>query len=111
MLQPYGSDRVETLEEGRVSIRCLFPKGWVARSPKTPTSAEHPGTTVRWEATYFEVLAVEPVLPSGLKYLLAPWDEKHVFRVVSNYDQAAEDERTKERRDSDRRQRNWRMTL
>ena len=111
MLQPYGSDRIETLEDGSVAIRCLFSKGWVQRRPKTPTSAEHPGTAVRWEERFFEVVAIEPSAPAGLRYLLSPWDEKHVFRVVANYDDASEKARAEERRQSNRRQRNWLTTL
>jgi hypothetical protein len=94
-----------------MAIRCLFSKGWVQRSPKTPTSAEHPGTAVRWEELFFEVVAIEPSAPAGLRYLLSPWDEQHVFRVVANYDEASEKARAEERRESNRRQRNWRNTL
>lgn len=111
MPSPIGSDRLETLEDGRFALACLHPKGWVERSAKKATSAEHPGTAVRWEEQFFEVIAIESRGAGGLRYLLAPWNEQHVFRHVENYDGPSEAVREKERRQSHQREWKWRSSL
>jgi len=98
-LRAYGSDRLEPGTQGRIVLRCLHAKGWVVRREKTQTSAEHPGTAVRWDGEFYEVLAVEAHPAAGLFYTLAPWDEVHAFRVVSDYSEEAEKARDSERRD------------
>src|SRR5690349_17452184 len=99
MPRPYGSDRLETRPDGRLALVCDVTKGWRPRKPKTATSVEHPGTAVRWEEDFYEVLEIESAGESRVVYLLAAWDEIHIFRVVETYDEAAEARRAAERRD------------
>ncbi|HEV8267168.1 MAG TPA: hypothetical protein VGR00_03000 [Thermoanaerobaculia bacterium] len=100
MPRAYGSDRLEAGPAGRIVLTCAVSKGWQARRAKTPTSVEHPGTAVRWEEEFFEVLSIEPAGETGVVYTLTAWDEVHVFRVVDTYDEAAEKRRAAERRDA-----------
>src|SRR5258706_14728990 len=111
MPRAYGSDRLEARPDGRLVLTCTAPKGWEARRPKTPTSVEHPGTAVRWEEEFFEVVAVERAGETSVAYVLAAWDEVHVFRVVDTYDEAAEARRAAERRDTASRRSRRRISL
>ncbi len=98
-LHAFGSDRLEPLGEGRVAIVCRQPKGWVARKVSgVAHRADHPGTAVFWNGAHWEVVAVETRSAGGLTYVLAPWDDAHVFRVMDRYDEEAERERAEERR-------------
>jgi hypothetical protein len=83
-----------------VVLRSTTPKGWRARKSATRSSAEIPGTAVRWEDGLFEVIEAG-ALPGGeVRYELAAWDERHPARHVQTYDEAAERHRmASERRD------------
>lgn len=95
---PYGTDRLSERTGGGVVLDCLHPKGWVVRKAKTATSAEHPGTAVRWDGAFWEVVGAESRPQGGVRYELAPWDEQHAFRVVEDYSEEAEKKRAEERR-------------
>src|SRR4051812_22569352 len=87
-MEAYGSDRVRSDGE-RIVLSSRLPKGWTARTAKTLTSAEFPGTAVLWEEQYFEVVDAEP-LPMGVRYTLEPWRDHHAMRVTARYDEDAE---------------------
>lgn len=100
---PIGRDRLDAGEKGTVVLTCAAPKtGWRGRSPATRTSAEHPGTAVRWGDGFFEVVEAN-AHGAGARYVLAPWDERHAMRVVQSYDEAGEAAREEEQRDVARR--------
>ena len=99
MPRAVGRDRLGVETAGQVLLDCGTPKGWHPREPATPTSAEHPGTAVAWEGEFFEVLEVRP-LGSGVRYVLAPWDERHTMRVVAAYSEESEAARAGERSDA-----------
>jgi hypothetical protein len=90
MPRALGRDRLGVEAGGRLLLDCEAPKGWRSRSPATPTSAEHPGSAVRWEDEFFEVLEVRPLGGAAVRYVLAPWDERHAMRVVDAYSEEAE---------------------
>ncbi|MBV8517161.1 MAG: hypothetical protein JO197_07115 [Acidobacteria bacterium] len=85
---PHGSDRLRTAG-GKLLLLSLLPKGWTARTPKTSTTAEFPGTAVFWDEQYFEVLDAKPQ-PRGVLYVLAPWSDAHTIRTFAPYDDASE---------------------
>jgi hypothetical protein len=89
-MRAYGSDRVRPSAGERVVIASRLSKGWVARVGKTLTSAEFPGTAVRWEEQYFEVVEARALEQGGVEYVLEPWLDHHVMRVVEAYDGASE---------------------
>jgi hypothetical protein len=91
-----GRDRIVGVREGKVLLSCAEPKGWGARVPKAATSAEHPGTCVRWEEQLFEVEDLETHADGSLTYTLARWDERHAIRVIVTYDAETEAGRIKE---------------
>jgi hypothetical protein len=103
MPRALGRDRLGVEAGGRILLDCDAPKGWRGRSPATPTSAEHPGSAVRWEGEFFEVLEARPLGGAGVRYVLAPWDERHAMRVVETYSAEAEAARGLERDDVARR--------
>lgn len=103
MPRAVGRDRLGVETAGRVVLDCDAPKGWRGRSPATPTSAEHPGTAVAWEGEFFEVLEVHARDGASVRYVLAPWDERHAMRVVEAYSADAEAARLSERSDAARR--------
>lgn len=103
MPRPFGRDRIAGVREGRILLSCREPKDWRARAAGTATSAEHPGTCVRWEEALFEVEDLEARADGVLTYTLAPWDERHAIRVISTYDSTTEAERARERRVAARR--------
>ena len=103
MPRPFGRDRIAGLREGKLFLSSLEPKGWRARVPGTATSAEHPGTCVRWEEQLFEVQDIESGAGGGLTYTLTRWDERHAIRVITTYAPETEAERTLERRAGTRR--------
>jgi len=99
----FGTDRAEAGPAGARLLHCAVSKGWLARKPKTLTSAEHPGTAVRWDDEIFEVVEASPAADGAVRYRLEPWEPRHAIRVVSNYDAASEHNREAEqnrRRDS-----------
>ncbi len=103
MPRALGRDRLGVEAGGRLLLDCDAPKGWRGRSPATPTSAEHPGTAVRWEDQYFEVLEARPLGGEAVQYVLAHWDDRHAMRLVETYSVEAEAARGLERADGARR--------
>ncbi len=94
---------------GRWAISSSCPKGWRARAAGTRLTPEHPGTAVDWDGSLYEVVAMQPET-AGIRYTLAPWEDRHTIRVHENYDDAAEERRSRERSD-DRRRRRIRLRL
>ncbi|MGZ5425896.1 MAG: hypothetical protein ACXWE1_01700, partial [Thermoanaerobaculia bacterium] len=103
MLRPFGRDRLAGVRDGKVFLFCEESKGWHARSDATATSAEHPGTCVRWEDELFEVEDFESRADGSVTYTLRPWDERHAIRVVATYSPGTEVSRSAERRNARRR--------
>src|SRR2546430_17376382 len=89
-MRPYGSDRVRARDGERVVLASRLSKGWVPRVGKTLTTAEFPGTAVLWEERYFEVVDAHALPQGGVEYVLEPWREHHVMRVVQQYDEPSE---------------------
>ncbi len=90
MPRPVLTDRLEAGPAGRVVLRSTTPKGWRARKSATRSSAEIPGTAVRWEDSLFEVVEAASLPGGEVRYELASWDERHAARHVQTYDEAAE---------------------
>jgi hypothetical protein len=88
-MQAHGSDRVRVGDDGRRVISSRYPKGWQARTPRTLTSREHPGTAILWDEQWFEVTAIEP-LAAGERYVLEPWPDAHAIRISDQYDEESE---------------------
>jgi hypothetical protein len=86
---PHGSDRVREVA-GKVILHSRISKGWTARTPKTLTNAEHPGTTVLWGEQHFEVVTADVLPAGGIRYVLEPWRDEHVIRTFEAYDDASE---------------------
>ncbi len=107
----FGDDRVEAGARGRLRLLCPFPKGWRARSERTRLRPEHPGTAVRWDGVFFEVVRARRLAGGGVVYELQPWDEQHAMRTVAVYDEASERKRIEERRDLMSRHRRYRLVL
>lgn len=98
-MRPYGSDRVRVAEDGRIELSSRLPKsGWTARTPKTLTRRERPGTAVLWDDDCYEVVDVV-VLQQGVRYILTPWGDAESMRFTSRYDEEAEAARAAELRD------------
>lgn len=76
-----------------------MPKSWTPRAPRTLTASEHPGTAVEWEGRLFEVLDAAPGSDGGIRYRLAPWEDRHAIRRMERYDAVSEQIREDERRD------------
>jgi hypothetical protein len=110
MPRAFGDDRLGEAKDGVVTIEARADKGWTARSERTPLCVEHPGTAVRWDEDFWEVLVVERS-DDVVRYTLAPWDERHVFRVVSEYSEAAEEERRRVRGELQTMRRKRRLSL
>jgi len=70
--------------------------------PRTLTSAEHPGTAVEWDEFLYEVTEAEPRADGGMRYALAPWEDRHAVRRAERYDAVTEEIRSAERRDRSR---------
>jgi hypothetical protein len=103
MPRPFGRDRLAGVRDGKLLLLCEESKGWRARSDATATSAEHPGTCVRWEDELFEVEDFEPRADGSVTYTLRPWDERHAIRVVATYSPETEAARSAEAHDARRR--------
>jgi hypothetical protein len=95
-MQAYGSDRLRVTEDQRLVLSSRIPKRWQARTEKTLTSPEHPGTAVLWDEQYYEVIEAAALPQGGARYVLAPWKEEHAIRLADSYDQASEDRRIAE---------------
>jgi hypothetical protein len=105
-MRPYGTDRLRPPDGERLTLASRISKGWVARVGKTYTSAEFPGTAVLWEERYFEVVEARPLPQGGVEYVLEPWRDNNVMRVVDQYDEPAEAARVAEHRAQLARERN-----
>jgi hypothetical protein len=105
-MRPHGTDRLRPPEGDRLTLASRIDKGWVARVGKTLTSAEFPGTAVLWEEQYFEVVEARPLPQGGVEYVLEPWRDNNVMRVVQQYDEPAEAGRVAEHRARLARERN-----
>lgn len=103
MARAYGSDRLELAPDGVRVVLTRRSKGWLARRPATQIRAAHPGTAVRWDDELWEVMGASRRADGSVRYELAPWDEQHILRVISDYSEAAEKARAEaiasERRD------------
>ncbi len=95
----YGADQARTRANGEIELSCPFAKAWTARSGKTISSAEYPGTAVEWEGRIFEVLGADPMPQGGMLYRLGPWPDNHAIRRLEHYDQVSEELRAADRRD------------
>jgi hypothetical protein len=111
MPHPFGTDRAETLSDGRIRLRCRQAKAWTPRKPPERGMTLHPGTAVRWEDELWEVVAAKGIPESGVDYELAPWDGQHAIRVLLPYDETSEAERSADARDVDRRRAAGWLTL
>lgn len=103
MPRALGRDRLGVETGGRLLLDCDVPKGWRPRSPATATSAEHPGTALRWEGELFEVLEARSLGGEAVRYVLAAWDERHAMRIVETYSAETEAARAAESADVARR--------
>ena len=101
-MKPLGADRVEIGPAGSVVLVAAVSKSWTPRSPRTLTSAEHPGTAVEWDGRLFEVLDAAPSADGSIRYRLAPWEDRHAIRRIERYDALTEEIRASERRDRSR---------
>lgn len=97
-MRAFGSDRIRGRDGQRIVLGSRLSKGWVPRAEKTLTTAEFPGTAVFWEEQYFEVVEAYSLPQGGLEYVLEPWREHHVMRVVDAYDEPSEAKRLAEYR-------------
>ena len=86
----WGSDRAAAAPDGAFLLECAVGKGWLARVARSQTRSEHPGTAVEWEGEVYEVLAVEPLAGTAVRYRLAPWEHGHAIRRIERYDEANE---------------------
>lgn len=92
----FGGDRVAVRPDGTIVLSCRWEKGWVPRREKDLVHAAFPGTCVRWGEDQYEVLRAEPA-QTGVRYVLARWDEANAIRAIEDYDEASEGVRTERR--------------
>ncbi|HVT04282.1 MAG TPA: hypothetical protein VHL58_13020 [Thermoanaerobaculia bacterium] len=92
-MKAYGSDRLQTRRPGEIILVSPYDKGWLPRKPKSGTSAEFPGTAVQSEDAHFEVVDVVSTPSGRVRYVLEPWKDINVIRVVEHYDEASEAQR------------------
>jgi hypothetical protein len=88
-MRAFGSDRVRASGE-RVVLLSAFSKGWTARTPKSGTHSEYPGTTVLCDEQYFEVVEATAAEGERVRYVLEPWREEHTIRQFEHYSEEAE---------------------
>jgi hypothetical protein len=103
-MQAYGTDRVRRGNGEQWIILSSRSKGWVPRTPATMTTRDRPGIAILCEEKYYEVVAAT-VAGTGVRYVLEPWRDEHVMRVVEAYDEASEAHRETDHRDVVRRDR------
>src|SRR5688572_19787084 len=103
-MQAFGTDRVRRGTGEQWVILSLRSKGWVARTPAAATRKDRPGTAVRCDEKYYEVVAANATA-GGIRYVLEPWREEHVMRVVDSYDEASEGQRSADHQEVVRRDR------
>src|SRR5438552_2166413 len=93
---PVGTDRVEAAPDGAVWLICAQSKGWTARRGTAHSTAEYPGTAVRWETELFEVVEAVTHPDGTARYKLLAWEDRHVVRSIRDYSAATEKERPDE---------------
>ncbi|MDQ6891799.1 MAG: hypothetical protein M3167_03870 [Acidobacteriota bacterium] len=49
---------------------------------------------MRWHDELWEVVEAEPLATGGIRYRLAPWEERHAIRTIENYDPRSESTRS-----------------
>jgi hypothetical protein len=103
-MQSYGTDRVRRGSGEQWIILSRQSKGWVPRTPAAVTRNDRPGTTVRSEEKYYEVVSATAT-GGGIRYVLEPWRDENVMRVVDDYDEASEARRQAAHQDGVRRER------
>jgi hypothetical protein len=104
-MRAYGSDRIRIADDGTIELSSRLPKdGWTARTRKTVTRGERPGTAVLWDDDCYEVVEVV-VMQQGVRYVLARWGDAESMRFTSRYDEEAEAARAAQRLDVIRRER------
>jgi hypothetical protein len=108
--EAHGNDVATARDSGIWILTAPLSKGWNARRPATRTTAEHPGRAISWDGALFEVLDVE-ILGAGVRYTLAPWEDRHTIRVIEPYDEASELRRAADRVDDHRRRERKRLIL
>jgi hypothetical protein len=86
-------------------------KSWTARTERTLTRAEHPGTAVEWDGRVYEVRDAIPAPDGSVRYRLAPWEDRHAIRRMERYDALSEEIREVERRDRRRDHEKRRLTI
>lgn len=106
----HGRDRASPAGDGRWAIVSPVAKRWRARRPATRTSPEHPGTAIEWDGALWEVVAAAAA-GAGVRYVVAPWEDRHTIRVLEPYDAASESRRASEAADDERRRRRRRRLL
>ena len=111
MPRAFGDDSVSAGGPDRWILECPRPKAWTARIPATRTSAEHPGTAVRWADALYEVVSLTRSPAGKTVYELAPWVEAHVIRRLEEYDSETEAARLADRADQAERARRRRLLL
>lgn len=89
-MQTHGADRARQAGD-KVILHSALAKGWTARTPKTLTNSEHPGTAVLWEEQYYEVVEATALPTGGVRYVLTQWREDHTIRTFESYDAHAEE--------------------
>jgi hypothetical protein len=80
-----------------VILLSAFSKGWTARTPKSNTHAEYPGTTVLWDEQHYEVVEAAAADGARVRYVLEPWREEHTIRQFEHYSEEAEARRLADR--------------
>ena len=93
---PVGTDRVEAAPDGAVWLICAQSKGWTARRGTAHSTAEYPGTAVRWETELFEVVEAVTHPDGTVRYRLLAWEDRHVVRSIRDYNASTERERSSE---------------
>lgn len=71
-------------------FECAVGKSWVARQGGSQTRSEHPGTAIDWQDEVYEVVSVEALAGTAVRYRLAPWVHGHAIRRIERYDEASE---------------------
>ena len=109
MPRAYGRDSISAGGPDRWLLECPGPKAWTARTPRTRTSAEHPGTAVRWDGALYEVVSISQSAAGRIVYALAPWADTHAIRRLEPYDAESEAARSADQRDQAERARRRRL--
>lgn len=111
MPRSYGHDLISAGGPNRWLLECSWPKAWTVRIPATRTSAEHPGTAVRWDGGLYEVMSISRSAAGRIVYALVPWADAHAIRRIEEYDEASEAARQADREDQAERRRRRQMLI